>query len=354
MGMMLPPGWIGGSYRQLCHSKSATPPFRVLFFGTDRFAVQTLQALRQQQLSPHGAVSQLEVCSPPMRHLVPKVRAYSAQEGLILHDQWPPPIKTGTFDLGIVASFGKMIPRPLIQSFPLGILNVHASLLPRWRGASPIAHALMHGDTETGISIMEIEPHHFDVGVVLAQQKCGIGPNETRQTLTDKLSVMGANLMIQVIQNLSWYRGQKQPQSTKGVTYAPHIDKTFFEIRWEDKTAQEIFNQYRALHDMSKLWSYWAESGHIVRFSSIIHPDIIRDLNCEQVCPEALPGRTIHIKCYRTKDHFVCIKAKKGWVAFQEFYYDKRKVMKAVDFFNGFISKHENQRGLYFTRMTPT
>ncbi|TRY68917.1 hypothetical protein TCAL_17405 [Tigriopus californicus] len=211
MGMMLPPGWIGGSYRQLCHSKSATPPFRVLFFGTDRFAVQTLQALRQQQLSPHGAVSQLEVCSPPMRHLVPKVRAYSAQEGLILHDQWPPPIKTGTFDLGIVASFGKMIPRPLIQS---------------WRGASPIAHALMHGDTETGISIMEIEPHHFDVGVVLAQQKCGIGPNETRQTLTDKLSVMGANLMIQVIQNLSWYRGQKQPQSTKGVTYDIDIGQT--------------------------------------------------------------------------------------------------------------------------------
>lgn len=117
---------------------------------------------------------------------------------------------------------------------------------------------------------------------------------------------------------------------------------------WRDKTAQEIFNQHRALHDLSKLWSNWAESGHIVRFSNIIHPDIIRDLNCEQICPEAQPGRVIHVKCYKTKAHFICIKAREGWVSFEEFYYDKRKMMTAVDFFNGFISRRELQKELYF------
>eukprot|EP00095_Tigriopus_kingsejongensis_P007565 maker-scaffold369_size193746-snap-gene-0.35 protein:Tk07565 transcript:maker-scaffold369_size193746-snap-gene-0.35-mRNA-1 annotation:"methionyl-trna mitochondrial-like" len=201
-------------------SALSASPLKVLFFGTDQFSFQTLQALRRQQLDPQSRIDGLEVCSPRMRDLVPKVREFSLHEGLPLHDQWPPRTEDlRDFDVGVVASFGKLIPKHIIETFPRGVLNVHASLLPRWRGASPIAHAIWHGDSETGISIMEVEPHHFDIGHVLAVDKCSILPDETRQELTQKLGPIGAELMVKVLEDLESYQARKQPQSEAGITY---------------------------------------------------------------------------------------------------------------------------------------
>ena len=113
-----------------------------------------------------------------MKTLVPKVRSFSEEHDLKLHG-WPPDVGGNEFDLGVVASFGRLIPKSVIDAFPMsvaiklvkknfifmfffvyrGMINVHGSLLPRWRGASPLAHAILHGDRETGISIMEVAPH---------------------------------------------------------------------------------------------------------------------------------------------------------------------------------------------------
>ncbi len=104
-------------------------------------------------------MSRLEVCCTRMKSLVSDVQAYSEQEGLTTH-WWPPKESSlSSFDLGVVASFGHLLPKRVIAAFPRGILNVHASLLPRWRGASPVAHSIMSGDERTGVSIMEIRPH---------------------------------------------------------------------------------------------------------------------------------------------------------------------------------------------------
>ena len=99
-------------------------------------------------------------------------------------------ISQAGFQLGVVASFGRLLPAALIDSFPLGVINVHGSLLPRWRGAAPVIHALAAGDTETGVSVMRVRPRRFDIGEVLAHRRVAIGQTVARKELTAQLAAV--------------------------------------------------------------------------------------------------------------------------------------------------------------------
>jgi len=133
-------------------------PPKVLFFGTDHFSLPSLQRLHQNKVDV-GVVTSFK--SPANC-----VRSYAELQKLPLY-RWPITAEQcASYELGVVVSFGHMIPSHIINVFPNGIINVHASLLPRWRGAAPIIYAIMKGDTKTGVSIMKIQPHHFDVGDV--------------------------------------------------------------------------------------------------------------------------------------------------------------------------------------------
>ena len=121
-----------------------------MFFGTDDFAVESLARLHQEFHvgGGLGCVSGLELTCLPMRSLVTAVAKFGWANNLKMHT-WPPDIdliKQQQFDLGVVASFGKLVPRHIIESFPLGMINVHGSLLPRYRGAAPVIHAIKNGD----------------------------------------------------------------------------------------------------------------------------------------------------------------------------------------------------------------
>ncbi|XP_037082157.1 methionyl-tRNA formyltransferase, mitochondrial-like, partial [Pollicipes pollicipes] len=111
------------------------------------------------------------------------------QNGLPVLD-WPPQLAAGRFDLGVVASFGHLLPRRLIDLFPAGVINVHASLLPRWRGAAPVVHALLAGDRTTGVTIMVVKPHRFDVGDVLAQSTLPVAASADVHQLTEQLAAL--------------------------------------------------------------------------------------------------------------------------------------------------------------------
>ncbi|XP_034487637.1 methionyl-tRNA formyltransferase, mitochondrial isoform X2 [Drosophila innubila] len=129
---------------------------KVLFFGTDNFSLPSLQKLHQNKVEV-GVVTSFK--SPANC-----VRSYAELQKLPLY-RWPITAEQcAAYEVGVVVSFGHMIPLPIINAFPSGIINVHASLLPRWRGAAPIIYAIMKGDTKTGVSIMQIQPHHFDIG----------------------------------------------------------------------------------------------------------------------------------------------------------------------------------------------
>jgi methionyl-tRNA formyltransferase len=130
------------------------------------------------------------------------VRDYAASENLRLHKWTPNFAPPENFNLGLVVSFGHLLPRKLIESFGLGMLNIHASLLPNLRGASPIIHAIKHGHKETGVSLMKIKADKFDIGEILAQRSVEIGERVRMPELHDQLAEIGASLLVDCLYDL--------------------------------------------------------------------------------------------------------------------------------------------------------
>uniref|UniRef100_A0A8C5MFW0 Formyl transferase N-terminal domain-containing protein n=1 Tax=Leptobrachium leishanense TaxID=445787 RepID=A0A8C5MFW0_9ANUR len=155
------------------------PPWNVMFFGTDEFALESLKGLNQCRngiLEP--VVSRLEVVTIPSS--LPKgvpVKNYSADHGIPVHE-WPQTGNCDQFDVGVVASFGRLLSEELILKFPYGILNVHPSCLPRWRGPAPIIHTVLNGDENTGVTIMQIRPKSPQS--VFTNELCEMGGAECR------------------------------------------------------------------------------------------------------------------------------------------------------------------------------
>uniref|UniRef100_A0A8C6EQV6 Methionyl-tRNA formyltransferase, mitochondrial n=1 Tax=Marmota marmota marmota TaxID=9994 RepID=A0A8C6EQV6_MARMA len=171
------------------------PPWRVLFFGTDQFAQETLRALHAaRENKEEELIEKLEVVTVPSPS--PKglpVKQYAVQSQLPVHE-WPD-VGSGEYDVGVVASFGRLLSETLILKFPYGILNVHPSCLPRWRGPAPIIHTVLHGDLITGVTIMQIRPKRFDVGPILKQETIPVPPKSTAMELEAVLSRLGANMV---------------------------------------------------------------------------------------------------------------------------------------------------------------
>jgi methionyl-tRNA formyltransferase len=132
-------------------------------------------------------------------------------------------------DVAVVVAYGLILPQAVLDAPRLGCLNIHASLLPRWRGAAPIHRAIMAGDAETGICIMRMEAG-LDTGPVLLREATAIGADETTQDLHDRLSPMGARLILQALERLPSLVAE--PQSAEGVTYAAKIDKAESRVDW--------------------------------------------------------------------------------------------------------------------------
>jgi len=137
----------------------------------------------------------------------------------------------------VVAAYGLILPPAVLRLAPLGALNIHASLLPRWRGAAPIQRALLAGDARTGISIMQMEAG-LDTGPVLAQRALPIEVDDDAQSLHDKLAALGAQMIVAALDDLAHGRARAVPQPEAGVTYAHKIGKSDAQIDWRASAAQ--------------------------------------------------------------------------------------------------------------------
>jgi methionyl-tRNA formyltransferase len=225
---------------------------RVAFAGTPDFAVPTLRALAH---SPHALVGVLtqpdrpagrgrEFKASPVKRLALELALPLAQPAALqspapqaLLAQWAP-------DVLVVVAYGLILPPGLLTLPRLGCINIHASLLPRWRGAAPIQRAILAGDGETGITIMQIESG-LDTGAILAQQRIPIDAATNSQQLHDQLAQLGADLLLATLQLAEdgQLRPSRQPQ--QGMTYAAKIDKAEARIDWW-RGALEIDRQVRA------------------------------------------------------------------------------------------------------------
>jgi methionyl-tRNA formyltransferase len=233
---------------------------RLAFMGTPDFAVPTLQALRAsghdiacvytQPPRPAGR-GQREQVSPVHRvaaeHNIP-VRAPRSLKG---------PDEQAAFaalglDAAVVAAYGLILPPPILAAPRLGCLNVHASLLPRWRGAAPIQHAILAGDAETGITIMQMDAG-LDTGPILLCERVPIGPEANAGMLHDRLAELGAELMPRALDGLARGTLIPIPQPATGVTYAPKIDPAQARIDWR-RPAAELDRLVRAMHPSPGAW----------------------------------------------------------------------------------------------------
>jgi methionyl-tRNA formyltransferase len=155
-------------------------------------------------------------------------------------------------DAAVVVAYGLILPKPILEAFPLGCFNLHASLLPRWRGAAPIQRAIMAGDRETGVMVMKME-EGLDTGPVAMAERVPIGPDATAGELHDELARLGADLMLRALAALEKSALQVTPQSAAGVTYANKIDKNETRIDWT-KPWQEVHDHCRGLSPFPGAW----------------------------------------------------------------------------------------------------
>ena len=233
---------------------------RIIFAGTPEFAVPALQAL----LDAASEGDNIEVCMvltqpdrPAGRGMQLKaspVKQLALQHNLNVFqpDSLKPAdvqahIAAANADVMIVAAYGLIIPTVVLNMFSKGCYNIHASLLPRWRGAAPIHRALLAGDAETGVTIMEVVPA-LDAGNMISKSVVPITDADTTQSLHDKLSQSGADLMVQAMRDLiANEKLQSEPQDESLVTYAHKLEKRESAIEW-NKSAVEISRQIRAFN----------------------------------------------------------------------------------------------------------
>lgn len=203
---------------------------RVAFFGTPAFAAVTLQALFDaghevvaviaQPDKPSGRGQQL--VSPPTVELARSRGVPVFQPTKLKSGDFPPAFAALQADIGVVVAYGRILPLPILNSPRLGCVNVHASLLPRWRGAAPIQWSILAGDEETGITTMQMA-EGLDTGDILLQERTAIGPEETSGELFERLAPMGAALLVRTLAELGGITPIQQDEA--GVTYASMLSK---------------------------------------------------------------------------------------------------------------------------------
>jgi methionyl-tRNA formyltransferase len=230
---------------------------KVVFMGTPDFSVPVLEALaaahevvcvysqpprpagRGKKDRPSPVQARAEALGIPVRHPVSLKGAAEQAEFAALGA-----------DVAVVVAYGLILPPAVLDAPRHGCLNIHASLLPRWRGAAPIHRAIMAGDAETGICIMQMEAG-LDTGPVLLREATVIGPEETTGALHDRLSTMGAQLILQALDRLAELRPDPQPED--GVTYAAKIDKAEARVNWSAPAA-EVDRLIRGLSPFPGAW----------------------------------------------------------------------------------------------------
>ncbi|XP_076011973.1 methionyl-tRNA formyltransferase, mitochondrial isoform X2 [Genypterus blacodes] len=300
----------------------AGPPWRVLFFGSDDFAVESLKLLTRSRSSGEKIVERLEVVA--LSSNVP-VRSFAQENDLRVHT-WPPKDVDGRFDVGVVVSFGCLLPEKLISTFPYGILNLHPSLLPRWRGPAPIFHTIMHGDAVTGVTIMQICAHRFDVGPILNQQLHPVTEKCTAEELGAALATKGADLLIDTLKTLCQRIANKRDQSQTGVTFAPKIKRSLSWMVWEEQTCHQIDCLFRAIGSRIPLQTIWM--GRTLKLLDFVGKCHI-SFSDERRTP--VPGSVT----YQRESNTLAVCCKDGWVGFKAVVLKKR--LTAADFYNGYL-----------------
>lgn len=254
---------------------------RIVFMGTPGFAVPSLEALVRAGHQVAGVFCQPD--KPVGRHQnklqPPPVKVCAQGHGIPVYQ--PEKLRDGAAlailkelgpELIVVAAYGRILPDDILALPPRGCVNVHSSLLPKYRGAAPINWAVVNGEGESGVTIMEVA-HDLDAGDILAQARTPIGPDETAEDLHDRLAVMGGELLAETVAGIADGTAVRTPQDHKKATLAPMLSRKLSHIDWT-QSAQAIHNAIRGLYP-------WPAAS-----TDVISGDTVK------IFRSSLPGRT--------------------------------------------------------------
>ncbi len=265
-------------------------PLRIAFLGTPQFAVPTLQALLVSRHQVCGVITQpdrprgrgQQVSNSPVKAIALE-RGLSLLQPERLRDPgvavtlraWGP-------DLGVVAAYGKLIPEEILSLPRFGMINVHASLLPKYRGAAPVQRAVIDGERETGVTIMRVEKA-LDAGAMLAKVTRPIGPDDTSDAVERDLARMGASLLVDVVEQIASGTEQEELQDFMMSSYAARLTKDEGLIDWS-LPASYIHNRVRGLYPWPHAYTY-LDRGRLVLLKTRV----------ERETADAAPGTIVEI-----------------------------------------------------------
>jgi methionyl-tRNA formyltransferase len=304
---------------------------RLVMLGTGPFALPTYRALYGARHNVLALFTQPARAGEGKRAAPESpLRAVAREHGTPVHD--PESINTDAAraelavyrpDLLIVCDYGQILAPETLAVAPLGGINLHGSLLPKYRGAAPINWAIYHGETETGVTVIHMTPR-IDAGPALAQARTPIGPEETAADLEPRLAELGAPLVCRVIDDLAAGRASPIPQDSVQASRAPRLKKNDGEIDWS-RDAAAIKNQIRALEPWPKTFTYWhrppAEPLRLILGASAVRRDL----------PPAEPGIV-----QRSQNDELVIATGTGGLALESIQPAGKRMLSTAEFLRGY------------------
>jgi methionyl-tRNA formyltransferase len=299
---------------------------RVIFAGTPEFATYPLQALIQSEHQVVAAFTQPDRPAGRGNRLTPPpVKVLAEQHGIPVHQ--PLSLKTAESqaliaqyhaDVIVVVAYGLLLPQAVLDLPRYGCLNIHGSLLPRWRGAAPIARAIQTGDKQTGIDIMKMDAG-LDTGDILARAVLPILASDTQQQVHDSLAPMGAQLLISVLSDLPLFLAQAKPQPSEGICYAHKLTKAEGKIDWT-QSATQIVRNIRAFAPWPGSFCHWGEHLLKVGMAEVVNEQ-------SNQAPGSVLGLT---------DQGLLVNTADGIIALQQLQRTGGKMLPVQEFSKGF------------------
>lgn len=302
---------------------------KVIFMGTPDFAVGTLETLIEAGHEVVLAVTQpdkakgrgKEMAFPPVKECALRHNIPIYQPVRIREKECVQKLAEYHADIMVVVAFGQILPKEILEMTPYGCINVHASLLPKYRGAAPIQWSIIDGESVTGVTTMQMD-EGLDTGDMLMKVEVPIAKEETGGSLHDKLAEAGAKLCVETISKLEAQTIVPEPQAESPTAYARMLDKKLGDIPWE-KSASEIERLVRGLSPWPGTYTNW--NGKVMKIWSakVVDEDTI-----------FAPGRIARV----TKDMF-CVQTGKGLLEIRELQLPGKKRMDVAAFLRGYEVK---------------
>lgn len=300
--------------------------------GTSDFAATCLEALAKQTKHEICAVVSQPDRPKGRGHKLAPTPVHESADKLGLKIYQPETLKDGAFlpvlreenpDIIVVAAYGKLLPEYILNFPKYRCVNVHGSVLPRWRGAAPIQHSVLSGDRETGITIMYMEKG-LDTGDMILIKKTPIGEDETSEQLFGRLAILGGEALIEALSLIEKGEVRAEKQNEEESTYAARIEKSMALIDWT-KSAEEIKNLVRGMNSWPYAYTYY--DGAVMKIGKVSVADkVSNDCECGTI-----------ISCGRKEG--ILIKCGKGAVYAQTIQFEGKKMMSVADYLSGHTIK---------------